>query len=503
MSSIEEPFSPSEVVTYEAFGARGDGRTDDFPAIVEAHQYANQYNLPVRSNPEATYHLGSRALTAVIATDTDWSTSRFTIDDREVEDHKAALFQVRSLLDPLSIELSSLQRDQQQAPVPVPKQCYVWVEDDKQRRYIRRGPNQNQGVSQQDCFILHQDGKIEGAIDWDYDSFTRLEAFPIDEKALHLRGGVFTTLANRAETSEGYNYWSRNIFINRSHTVIEGLTHYVAEETDVGQPYGGFLNIEKCAHITLRNCFFTGHKIYTTIGSARRPVMMGSYDLNANQVVNLRLEQCRMNHICDRTRWGVIGTNFCKNIVLDSCTLSRMDTHMGVSGEYTIRHCQLGHMGLNAIGRGILTIENSHLFGKALVKFRNDYGSTWEGAVNIRDCRWTPNCGESSEAVLFHAQNDGEHDFGYPCFMPHTISIKNLEIEDSNHPEIYLFTDPDDFPEDPPEQTSDGNPPFPYQWIKAVHIKNLTTASGKSLNLSTNPRLASHLELEDPQGSIE
>ena len=66
-----------------------------------------------------------------------------------------------------------------------------------------------------------------------------------------------------------------------------------------------------------------------------------------------------MNHICDRTRWGVIATNFCKNILLEDCTFSRMDTHMGVSGEYTIRRCTFGHMGLNAIGRGMLTVEDS------------------------------------------------------------------------------------------------------------------------------------------------
>lgn len=63
-------------VTYEAFGAVGDGVADDLPAICAAHAHANKSGLRVRSNPQATYQLGRRALTAVIATDTDWSTSR-------------------------------------------------------------------------------------------------------------------------------------------------------------------------------------------------------------------------------------------------------------------------------------------------------------------------------------------------------------------------------------------------------------------------------------------
>jgi len=41
---------------------------------------------------------------------------------------------------------------------------------------------------------------------------------------------------------------------------------------------------------------------------------MGSYDYSVNTVVNFSMINCRMNHINDRTRWGVIGTNFCKDI---------------------------------------------------------------------------------------------------------------------------------------------------------------------------------------------
>jgi hypothetical protein len=44
----------------------------------------------------------------------------------------------------------------------------------------------------------------------------------------------------------------------------------------------------------------------------------------------------------------------------------------------------LGYMGLNAIGRGLLTVEDSTLYGNTLVNFRSDYGSTWEGDLVIR-----------------------------------------------------------------------------------------------------------------------
>lgn len=492
------------LVTYEAFGAIGDGVADDLPAICEAHAYANAHGLSVRTKPDATYHLGRRALTAIIATDTDWNTSRFTIDDapygcaedRPIEDHKAPIFQVRSLLEPEDVQIDRLTRDQKQVDARPRCDCHILVENEQKRRYIRRGLNQNQGVPQHDCFILRQDGSVEGDIDWDYDLVTRVETHPIDEKPLILRGGIFTTFANRMKQEVGYNYWARNIEITRSNTEVDGLTHYVVGETSVGHPYRGFLSAHQCANITLRNCFATGHKIYSTIGAAGLPVNMGSYDIHANDVVNLHLINCRMNHICDRTRWGVIATNFCKNILLEDCVLSRMDTHMGVSGTYTIRRCTLGHMGLNAIGRGVLTVEDSTLYGNTLVSFRPDYGSTWEGDLVICRCRWIPACGDTVWPHMIGARNDGMHDFGYPCSMPRQITIDGLFVDDSgalslsNHPAdyqgMYLFTDPDDTHAVGQDIALATERPFPYEWCKKVQVRGLSTASGKKPQLSPN-----------------
>ena len=41
-------------VTYEEFGAVGDGKTDDIDAIVAAHEYANANLLPVKASDDAT-----------------------------------------------------------------------------------------------------------------------------------------------------------------------------------------------------------------------------------------------------------------------------------------------------------------------------------------------------------------------------------------------------------------------------------------------------------------
>jgi hypothetical protein len=255
-------------------------------------------------------------MTAIIATDTDWNGSKFIIDDTEVDDHRKPLFEIRSLLEREDLKITRLKRDQKQVDVHPAHDCHVLVFNDKIKRFRRRGSNQNSGSPQRDCFILRRDGSIEGDIDWDYDDVTRVEARPMDEQRLMLHGGVFTTTANRMQQEVGYNYWARSIKVLRSNTEVTGLVHHVVGETEVGHPYSGFLSVSDCADVTLRDCFATAHKTYRTIGSAGEPVSMGSYDYTANSVVNFSMIGCRMDSILDRSLWGVIGTNHCKNILL-------------------------------------------------------------------------------------------------------------------------------------------------------------------------------------------
>ena len=81
-------------ITYEQFGAAGDGRTDDMPAIVRAHEEANRQNLPVRAKEGAVYFIANIARTAEIRTDTDWTGAKFLIDDRDLDNIHAPIFDV-------------------------------------------------------------------------------------------------------------------------------------------------------------------------------------------------------------------------------------------------------------------------------------------------------------------------------------------------------------------------------------------------------------------------
>ena len=166
---------------------------------------------------------------------------------------------------------------------------------------------------------------------------------------------------------------------------------------------------------------------------------------------------------------------------------------MGVSGTYTIRRCNLGHMGLNAIGRGLLTVEDFTLYGNSLVNFRSDYGSTWEGGLAIRNCCWVPACGDVTWPHMIGVRNDGMHDFGYPCFMPREITIDGLFVDDKNHPEdyqgMYFFTNPDNNHAGGEAIMPAEERPFPYARCEKVRVQGLSTASGKKPRVSSNAEI--------------
>ncbi len=479
-------FKAVGLVHYSDFGAKGDGKTDDIDAIAAAHGFANQHGLLVKADEGATYYIGGKERTAVIRTDTDFGTAAFIIDDTEVQNRNASIFMVSSSLRPFNPEgITSLKRNQEKINVSLRGTCLITVTNSHVKRYIRFGLNQNNGSPQTDIFVVDKNGNVDmdAPIIWDFDQITEITALPIDENTLNITGGRFTTIANKAESK--YTYYSRNIAIRRSNVVVDGLEHRVTGEGDHGAPYGGFINIRDCSFVTVKNTILTGHLTYRTIGSAGKPVSMGSYDISISRALNVSFVNCsQTNDINDRRYWGILGSNYCKNLLYDNCTFSRFDAHMGVANA-TIRNSTLGYMGINAIGSGVLTVENSTIYGRSLINLRSDYGSTWQGEFVIRNCVFVPAGGSQTSASLIGGSNSGQHDFGYTCYMPERITIENLHIDDSNHPEDYQG--PAIFANFNPQMDDSYQEKFPFVRTREVILRNVTTASGKDLRLSDNP----------------
>ncbi len=412
-----------DFITYEQFGAKGDGITDDMPAICAAHEEANKQNRPVKATAGAIYYISPKVCVATVQTSTDWTGAKFIIDDRSCEDHNKSCFVVTGREEAIPFSITSLRQGQTKIDNPTGRAMYVLVRNDNHRDYIRKGLNQNNGTARRDCFPVDAEGKLPSPVAFDFEEVTGAWAEPIPADTLTLTGGEFTTIANQAESA--YNYHSRNIVIRRSCVEVSGITHYVTGELDHGAPYGGFIVVSNCAHVTVRDCVFTAHKTYQTIGAAGKPVGMGSYDISLGSATDVKLIRCtQTTDIHDRAYWGLIGSNFCRDLLLEDCNFSRFDAHQGVT-NCTLRRCKLGWQCLNAIGYGTFVIEEVEAYGNALVNLREDYGSTWHGDMIIKDCVWHPLWGNRS---VFAGHNTGEHDFGYSCYMPTNVTIDGLTV---------------------------------------------------------------------------
>ena len=468
---------------YEDFGAVGDGKTDDFAAIVACHEEANRTGVPVKARDGAKYYISNKKMTAYIKTDVDFGEAEFIIDDRALEDILFDVFVVASDFKTFVPDIKSLSRGQQKLDLPHDGNLYIRVFNDNHKIFIREGLNMNSGTPTTDCFLLDSEGNIIPSIDWDYPEITSAYAKSVDDTPITIKGGIFTSIANEAESL--YRYHWHGIRIERANVTLSGLRHYVIGEGDHGAPYRGFIQVQDTANVTVRDCTITPHLIYYTESMVPgKLVAMGSYDVNSYASINVSFINVKQSiDINDVRYWGIFTSNFSKNLYLDGCELSRFDAHQGVT-NLTVKNCVFGHEGLLLIGFGDAYIENTETRCYDIFNLRGDYGSIWDGTVTIKNCYWNFRklayfTTESKNRTMFCAYNNGTHDFGFRCCMPHTVTIDGLRINDTEFEgPAYLL---------PRYQSADDRErKFRYCPTKKLIVKNVTTDSGRPYEFYMN-----------------
>ena len=336
--------SNKNYVTYEEFGAVGDGVTEDFAAIKKAHDYANEVGLPVRARDDATYYIhftdvDGEVGEAVIKTDVNWGTANFIIDDRDIspvkEDatfkysHKA-LFQVvsdypevkiedRELLDKIAKEGLRPGTKKINLGLGYPAMISPFDTDVPDRVYRRRGYGGFTGINRHEVIVIDKDGNVseETPIMFEYPKLDYILVFRDDVKPITIEGGTFTTRASRVNvirdigggrTDEMGGYIQRNINICRSHTVIKGVKHYVTDEVTlkeqikdgeyihVSSTYSGFFSATWSNHVTILDCILTGRRCYGRPKHCKEGGTGGTYDFSAGNVNKIVLKNCHQSN---------------------------------------------------------------------------------------------------------------------------------------------------------------------------------------------------------------
>jgi len=424
-------------IFYSDFGAKGDGVTNDFYAMKAAHDHANEIgaNATVYATPKATYYIsetGGESIT--VKTNVNFQGARVIIDDKAISptgpERRAPLFIL--LREHEMIELSEeseelkalnaacpITPETKKLPVSFGYPAMLIPENSERKVYIRLGADSTSGDSQRELILIDEDGNVneKTPVLIDYEKVTRLLVYRIDDEPIVFENVKFTTLAN--EAPRRYPTYLRNIQINRSNVTVRNLNHYVEGEGENGAPYSGFINPRQMNNFLCENCILSAHKTYEM---EDRHAYMGSYDIGGEDANELYYKNCSERNFFEWGNWGIMGSNYCKNITYDGCMLSRFDAHAGVYNAAII-DSELSAIRLT--GGGKFTLKNVIMRSDLLISLREDFGCTWHGDIEIENVRFYNN---EEKSYIFGARLYPHHNFGYQAYFPENIKIKNVSL---------------------------------------------------------------------------
>ena len=336
---------------YEDFGAKGDGKTDDFEAIKATHEYANQGGQTVMSSlgEKATYYIGNKFTSQVIVkTDVDFKGATFYVDDRVSTAHsnRNGLFKIARDNDDKTIDAAAI-KEANGGTLPeinIGDTEFPWITSfldaksvvvvyNKHRDFIRHGSNQNSGRERREVFVVDTDGKLAEdtqvvfefkagsqttykGVTTTYESIKNVLIFNTDDKPITLANGKFINRCCevRAETSfkNKFDAYRRGFDIYRSNVTITNMDHKMEDEPyfnsdglfgqygdcSESYPYYGFFFMEYTYNLLIKDSVITGHTTYyedkpatdSTGGVKPNPVPMGSYDFVVEHSTNVTFD---------------------------------------------------------------------------------------------------------------------------------------------------------------------------------------------------------------------
>ncbi len=490
-SNKEMAMSDKKYVSYEDFGAVGDGKTEDFEAIYRAHVYANENRLPIKARSGAKYYIHHTKIdgevrSIPIKTDTDWTDVEFIIDDSDLDYSKdsdtkmctSSIFAVlpehpRLVLDgensaELLKGLGSVgcSHGTKRLELGLDYPALVVIYNSNHQIYRRYGPyaNSNNGKGQyspeMELLVLDKDGNIspETPFMFDYPEITKIEVYRSDDEPVTVRGGLMKTIAcdiniiyyDIAGKKRHFGYYERGLRVSRSHTVVDGVVHVIEGEISLerqlagerGAHYSGFFLAATADTVVFQNCVLQGRRYYH---------VSGTYDFNGRLVNNIRLINC------DQRNFWVDADGNPSPTDTGRLSMERVEVNgswpnycWGIGGTNFCKNmeyigCRLSrfdaHQGLYN-GKVIdSTVSAFELIGKGDFIVKNvswySYNANASTVLALRSdygSTWDGNI--YIDGFKLYASCDSltlvphvykNWDFGYTCHIP-SVEIKNVEI---------------------------------------------------------------------------
>ena len=431
---------------YEDFGAKGDGETDDFMALLATHKYANECGQTVVGTEGAVYYVGDSFNQSIdVKTDVDLRGATILINDvgdiaftnrghnifRLYRDNSVSQYISGTALDFMFPDGNrTISKDATELPWLVPYlkgESYIFVRNDNHKDFVRYGANQDAGTSRCDMFLVDANGKIDPstAPAFEFDDITLVQIFDTNEEEIRISNGSIKNICCRTVAETGfkneYKSFGRGIYVKRSNVVIENMTFRTVDEpmhnltsgmdaltATYGErkesyPYGGFIIGDMAYNLYVANCTMSARTVYyedkpateSTGNVTPAPVAMGSYGYTysySNRVTHYNVDQDVETGTGDSRYWGIMNSNTCKNFRFEECDVNRFDAHRGFWNAELI-NSSFGHS-INVTGGGYLYMEGVSKItggfngGNQFISLRGDYGSSFDGDMYFKDCTY-------------------------------------------------------------------------------------------------------------------
>lgn len=439
-------------LTYEMFGAKGDGITDDSEAIKLCHEQANLLGLNVKAN--SSKYLISSNKNIPIKTNVDWNNCVFLVNENEAN----FIFNIASNESSYAISLSTKINTKTTYIEELKdiKKCMLVVENSNKKQYIRYGVNADTGQNQKDIVIV-SNGYVETEFVWDFDIVTSAIVYPIDENIIEIKNATFKSKAN---TTMSDSYIENGIIISRSNVIIDNVNH-ILESDAVGQPNKGFYFMHYASNVLFKNSSTYPRTYRNNIANT---AIIGTYDIGVYNCCNITFDSIE-GFSLDESKWGVMGGNYIKNLTVKNSKVNRIDCHKALYGNTLIENTILGNYGLMISGGGNLHLKNITTHAQYVINLRDDYGSTWDGDIILENITHK----SIKEPTIFKVYHAVNHDFGYDCRLgKNLIKIDgyNVDVVDGIKDYCLLKLDVT------PKTNANGLGSNEYKLAKVIDIKN-------------------------------
>lgn len=439
---------------------------------------------------DTVYKNGQNLGSIIVATDTSWNGVNLLIDDDTICNNYASNYDSKDpnkptepcdcgrkhayvdqpifILDEYASEkieqnwkgkLTSLSAGATNIGFAPGRDMLVHLVDADKKIYLRYGANASNGNAISEVILVHRDGSIDPStpVQWDYTNLNNQDsdkviAYAADAEEIKISGldangqinAIFETYVNNDVKQYLYHYEqsARNITINRSNATVEGLDRIFLEEaadnannTNDRMAYT-FIKVELCSDVTIKDMLVMNHNSH----AGDTGTSQGSYEFSAGNANDVKWINCDTKNMFSAGKdgsllaypvyRGLFGTNHTRNMYLADCFLNSFDAHTGAY-NVTIERSTFDHM--NFIGGGLIkltdvTVYTASNYGSA-INLRKDYGSTWNGDLEIDGLTVRYGLGDKPERITLIYGSYVNQYWGFDTYMPQNVTINNFHVE--------------------------------------------------------------------------